>query len=236
MAWAAFRQAGLPRGAMLLARALYVASVLLVPAAAAPPIPIRIEAGVPQGCPLSGPAFALAVERAVRMLSSAAKAPGGAFAYADDLVLAGDDRAASPPAAAAREAFRRAAGVALKPTNCHLIPLRRHDRPREVVAERNREELARCSATWRAFEVVPAATYLGALVGPGASLAAGWAPPLGRAMARASALASRELAPAILTREFNKRATRCATYVAQFLPPPAAATKLADSAMERLLH
>lgn len=62
------RGAGLPTGAMRLASALYAPTSTLIAAGNGPPVRMKVSAGVPQGCPFSGSAFAVAAQPVVQQL------------------------------------------------------------------------------------------------------------------------------------------------------------------------
>lgn len=230
------RGAGLPIGALRLAAALYAPTSTLIAAGNGPPVRMLVSAGVPQGCPLSGTAFAVAAQPVVQQLACDAGHRGLALAYADDLGLLLPEMCRLSAASRSLNAFARASAIALKISKCRLVPLRLHDRPRPAVIDAYRRAVERFAPAWRSMSIAFSAPYLGFTVGPAASLAEQWLGPIAKLRSRGVELAVRQVAPSALIGEFNRRGAPCASYVAQLVPPPPDLTRVADSLSERLLH
>lgn len=82
-----------------------------------------VTGGSPQGCPLSGSAFALATVPLLLPLRGLLGARAG-FAYADDIGLLIEDMGYIPAIARTFDAFRRATELELRLDKCKLIPTR----------------------------------------------------------------------------------------------------------------
>lgn len=197
---------------------------------------MQVSAGVPQGCPFSGTAFAVAAQPVVQQLGCDAGPRGLALAYADDLGLLLPEMCRLGAASRSLQAFARASAITLKIPKCRLVPLRLHDRPRPAVIEAYRLAVERFAPAWRSMAIAFSAPYLGFTIGPAASLVEQWRDPVAKLRSRGSGLNVRQVAPSVLVAEFNRRGAPCASYVAQLVPPLPDLTKVADSLSERLLH
>lgn len=121
--------------------------------------------GAPQGCPLSGSAFALSTVPLLLSLSGLL-GPRAVYAYADDIGLVIDDMGRLPEVAQTFEAFRRASGVELRLDKCKLIPLRVHGGAFEEVRDEYVRMLMRLVPSWGEVLFVPSALHLGFDMGP----------------------------------------------------------------------
>lgn len=194
-----------------------------------------VSGGVPQGSPLSGAIFAAASIPLLRMLEQAFGSDR-TFAYADDVALVLRSIADLRRVADIMERYHEATGLQVKPSKCVIIPLKRDERGPEATKQRYRALIAECVPAWRDFKVVDKATYLGVLLGPGATRTDQWAAPLDKLRRRIGELASGRLAPSLSSKLFGSRIASVVSYVGQVVPAPREIDAEFCNAVTRLWH
>lgn len=86
--FAVLRQMGVPESLCVCLAALYATTVAPIGFGTACPCVVRVTAGIRQGCPASGMVFALAIDPALRMLSTCSPSHRDALvAFADDIAM-----------------------------------------------------------------------------------------------------------------------------------------------------
>ena len=105
----------------------------------------------------------------------------------------------------------------LKPSKCNIVPVSRVFAMSTV--EIIQDWLIREIPGWRRFNVIPAARYLGFLMGPAAS-SAQWATAAAKWRARAAAIARLGAAASTAARLYNTRAVPVLAYLCQISRPP----------------
>lgn len=122
---------------------------------------MRVESGVPQGCPASGALYALAAFPIIAVLP-----PRNVYVYADDTAILVESVDRRPAIFAALEAVAKATGLQINLTKCVVVPLRADGLRWEDNCHRYRE-VTRTRALMRAdVEIRHSARYLGVVVGP----------------------------------------------------------------------
>ena len=124
-----------------------------------------MAAGVLQGDPLSGSIFVLVMDPFLRLLRRHVELPGWGVvrACADDVGASLSSVVALVHCFPAFDLIERAAGLALKPRKCKVVPLCPWS---DILVLRIREWLQERVPPWQGFGVVPKAVYLGFQMGP----------------------------------------------------------------------
>lgn len=157
-------------------------------------------------------------------------------AFADDIgVLAPAPRRQLRPLAVAFRAIAATTSLRLKVRKCKAIVLA-PDSDAPAAARRVRDLIRATTPAWSDIEVTTSGTYLGVLVGPGASPLDQWAPAMTKLTRRAHSIAEAGLSASRGFHEYSVRAAPTIGHHAQLLAPPPGLRKLDLRLRARLAH
>ena len=204
-----------------------------------------IVSGILQGCPGSGTFFVIAIEPFINKFSAwllandaqrtpmRTGAPDELKACADDLAFAIFRLSSLVHIKAIFDEALRLSKLALKPRKCIIVPARRVLPPEQIVLLR--EWLAGAVPVWESFQILPAATYLGFYLGPGAGESR-WQNVLAKYNERTRAITAIGAPPAVSARLYASRAAPTLSYLWQLLPVPSVLRRWETFRLHALLH
>lgn len=212
------KRLGLPRELRAVAAALARPSrTTLLASPLGSPIGFTVGSGIPQGCSLSGGAFALATVPMLKALEAILGAHR-VLGYADDIALVVPSVQLVPRIAAVLETMSRAAGlkVNLKKSTC--VPL--VGEAANGVQHLLSAALATVYPEWASFQMLDAAEFLGTTFGPSLDEMQRWQKVIDKHRRRLNQLATSTVAPSLAIRAYEERVAPVLEYRAQFLGLP----------------
>lgn len=130
--------------------------------------------------------------------------------------------------------WSRCSNLRLKPVKCNIVPLWKAWSMQ--VVEVLRDSLRCLAPSWDAFQIVPAAKYLGFLMGPAVSLEMQWASVICGYKTAAHNIVASDIAPSAVVHHHNIRAMPKLLYLSQLLPPPSSIASTELDVMNKLFR
>lgn len=234
--WDVVARMALPRGVRQILMAMYSPSQMLMGrSGAGARRKITLRTGVPQGCPLSGSMLAVPSQALVALLSLEVD-PNDLFVDADDIAMITRSIADVGRIVAMFDTIAAPTSLRLKVSKCRVVPSCFHAGSAEETMSLCRESFGRAAPGWKDMGIVMQARYLGFEVGPSASLADQWPPPLRKYSQCVANVASSSEAPSFVAAQVNAQAAPCLSSVGQPAPADAGLAHAAHVAAQRLLR
>ena len=196
----------------------------------------QIVTGILQGCPLSGSLFVIVINPLLVALSKKfpCRSRAEITACADDVGLALKSLIDAPLVAQEFEFFAKIARLCLKPAKCVIVPAATCNLAAFV--RQAKDLLEDICPQWAHFTFKDCNTYLGWLLGPGATAEMQWETAIATLSFRTEQIACSAVPGAIGAKLWSQRAVPVLSYLPNFGEPPEALRLLEVRAIHRLLH